>query len=136
MEKKKLTTGKIIGRILLGLFCLLLVVCACGAGFVLLGKEKTIAAPLSGVSLDSVADGTYEGSYSAFRWSNTVSVTVKDHRIVAIEQIKPQVLAKPETISSLIDRVLEAQNTNVDIVSSATADKKAFLSAVEDALNP
>ena len=136
MEKKKSTTGKIIGRILLGFFCLLLVVCACGAGFVLLGKEKTIAAPLSGVSLDSVADGTYEGSYRAFRWSNTVSVTVKDHRIVAIEQIKPQVLATPETISSLIDSVLAAQNTNVDTVSGATADTKAFLSAVEDALNP
>lgn len=136
MEKKKLTAGKIICRILLGLLCLVLLVCACGAGFVLLGKEKTIAAPLTGVSLDTVADGTYEGSYRAFRWSNTVSVTVKDHRIVAIEQIKPQALAKPETILALIDRVLEAQNTNVDTVSGATADKKAFLSAVENALNP
>jgi len=135
MEKKKLTAGKIILRIFLWLIGIFAVVCICGAAFVILGKDKTMTAPLSGLSLESVANGTYEGSYSGFRWSTKVAVTVEDHKIVAIEELKPQVFAKPETIDALISGVLAAQDTDIDTVSSATADTKAFLSAVEDALN-
>jgi len=136
MEKKKMTFGKLIGRILLGLVCLFLFVCICGKAFLLLGKEQTIHAPLTGISLVNIQDGTYEGQYRAFRWSNTVLVTVKDHRITEIEQTKPQVIAAPETIQKLIESVVSAQDTNVDVVSGATADTHAFLRAVEDALNP
>jgi len=136
MEKKKLTAGKVILRIFLGMLAFVLVISMIGAGFILLGKNKTIHAPLSGITLASVADGTYEGSYSGFRWSNTVSVTVQDHKIVGIEQVKPQVVAKPETIDQLIANVVSAQSTDIDVVSGATADTRAFLSAVEDALKP
>ncbi|HWQ96954.1 MAG TPA: FMN-binding protein [Clostridia bacterium] len=136
MEKKKLTAGKIILRIFLSIISVILVICLCGAGFILLGKNKTIHAPLNGISLSSVADGTYEGSYSGFRWSNTVSVKVQDHKIVGIEQIKPQVVASQDTIDKLIASVETAQSTEIDVVSGATADTRAFLSAVEDALNP
>ena len=135
MEKRKLTAGKVILRIFLGLICLILVVCICGVAFLFLGKSQTMATPLNGITLASVADGTYEGSYSGFRWSNTVSVTVKDHQIVAIEQVKPQVVASQETIDTLIANVLAAQSTQIDVVSGATADTRAFLRAVEDALN-
>jgi uncharacterized protein with FMN-binding domain len=136
LEKKKLTAGNIILRIFLSIISVILVICLCGAGFILLGKNKTIHAPLNGISLSSVADGTYEGSYSGFRWSNTVSVTVQDHKIVGIEQIKPQVVASQDTIDKLIASVETAQSTEIDVVSGATADTRAFLSAVEDALNP
>jgi uncharacterized protein with FMN-binding domain len=136
LEKKKLTAGNIILRIFLSIISVILVICLCGAGFILLGKNKTIHAPLNGISLSSVADGTYEGSYSGFRWSNTVSVTVQDHKIVGIEQIKPQVVASQDTIDNLIASVETAQSTEIDVVSGATADTRAFLSAVEDALNP
>ena len=136
MERKKQTAGKVILRVFLILLALLLLLAAGGMAFVLLGKAKTEQATLAGVSLQSVADGTYEGSYSAFRWSNTVEVTVKNHHIVSIEQTKPQTIAKPETIEKLIESVIAAQNTNLDAVSGATLDQKAFLFAVEDALNP
>lgn len=135
MEKKKLTAGKIILRIFLSIISVILVICICGAGFIMLGKNKTIHAPLSGISLASVADGTYEGSYSGFRWSNTVSVTVADHKIVDIQQVKPQVVASQDTIDKLVASVVSSQSTDIDVVSGATADTKAFLSAVENALN-
>lgn len=136
MDKKKMTAGKVILRIFLVLLSLFLLAAAGGAAFVFLGKAQTAAVTLSGVSPQSVADGTYEGNYSAFRWSNTVEVTVKDHRIVSIDYTKPQALAKPETIEALTEHVIATQNTMLDGVSSATLDSKAFLSAVEDALNP
>ena len=135
MEKKKLTAGKIILRIFLSIISVILVICIFGAGFVMLGKNKTIHAQLNGISLASVADGTYEGSYSGFRWSNTVAVTVADHKIVDIQQVKPQVVASQDTIDKLVASVVSSQSTDIDVVSGATADTKAFLSAVEDALN-
>jgi len=135
MEKKKLTAGKSILRIFLSIISVILVICIFGAGFVMLGKNKTIHAPLNGISLASVADGTYEGSYSGFRWSNTVAVTVADHKIVDIQQVKPQVVASQDTIDKLVASVVSSQSTDIDVVSGATADTKAFLSAVEDALN-
>ena len=136
MEQKKLTVGKVILRIFLGLVGIVLLFCICGIGFALLGKNKTMTTPLNGIALETVADGTYEGSYSGFRWSNTVSVTVQDHKITAIEQVKPQVVASQDTITKLIDSVISSQSTDIDVVSGATADTRAFLSAVEDALNP
>ena len=103
--------------------------------FLLLCKEKTLNNELKGVDLQSVADGSYVGHYNGYRWSNTVEVTVKDHQITNIDVNKPQVFAKEETIQTLTDRVVSKQSTNVDAVSGATADSKAFLQAVENALN-
>ncbi len=135
MEKKKLTAGKIILRIFLWLIGTFTVVCICGVAFLFLGKSQTLSVPLDGVSLESVADGTYEGSFRGYRWSNTVSVTVKDHQIVDVVQIKPQVITKEDTIDTLVSRVIAAQNTDIDVITGATVSSKAFLSAVEDALD-
>jgi len=135
MEKRKLTAGKVILRIFLWLIGIFAVVCISFAAFLFLGKSQTMATPLDGVSLESVSDSAYEGSYSGFRWSNTVSVMVKDHQIIDVVQIKPQAITKGDTIDTLIARVIAAQDTDIDVVTGATVSSKAFLSAVEDALN-
>ena len=103
-------------------------------GFALLGRQPTYDLTLAGVSAAGVADGTYTGEYAAFRFSNTVAVTVKDQAIRDIQVVKPQVLAKEATITALRDEVLAAQSTAVDTVASATIDSKAYLKAVENAL--
>ena len=102
--------------------------------FILLGKENALQLTTGEMPLPDVKDGVYTGSYQSFRWSNTVEVTVKDHKIVDIRVLKPQVFAKEETYEVLAKRVLEAQSTDVDAVSGATVDTKAYLKAVENAL--
>jgi uncharacterized protein with FMN-binding domain len=102
--------------------------------FVLLGKDAAIGITLENVPLNNVADGVYDGSYSGFRWSNTVEVTVKDHEITNVTVTHPQVFMKPETVDTLTERIVTQQQTDVDVVSGATADSKAFLKAVENAL--
>lgn len=129
---KKRTWLKVVW-IILGVFALLVVAIL---GFALLGKGSTESLKLSGATAAALEDGVYSGSYDAFRWSNAVEVTVKDHRIESIRVTKPQVVAKPETIEALTSRVLQSQSTEVDTVSSATIDSKAFLKAVENALTP
>ena len=123
------------GKVLLIFVAVIALVSMIMAGFVLLGKTKTLAASPAGISAALVADGTYEGHYSAFRWSNAVEAALKNHQISAIYKTHPQVFSKPETIQTLINRVLTAQDTKVDGVSGATADSNAFLLAVENALN-
>ena len=123
-------------KALLIILIVLVVIIGAFSGFILLGKSRTLNLTLNGVSLSAVADGVYTGSYSGFRWSNTVEVTVKDHRITDIAVVKEQVIITPETAAALKDEVLEAQNTQVDAVASATVTSKAYLKAVENALNP
>lgn len=128
-----------LSRLLRALLCvgIALGVAAGGiAAFALLGKERTLHAPLTVVTAQNLPDGVYAGAYRAFRFSNGVAVAVQDGRITDIRQVSTQVVAKPETIVLLTQRVLAAQSTQVDAVSGCTVDSKAFLLAVEDALTP
>lgn len=102
--------------------------------FVIGGKDATINQKVGDVNLAVVDDGVYTGNYAALRWSNTVEVTIKNHAITDIKVTSPQVLANPETADTMTQEVLAAQNLQVDAVSGATADSKAFLKAVENAL--
>ncbi|PKM72184.1 MAG: FMN-binding protein [Firmicutes bacterium HGW-Firmicutes-16] len=125
---------KILKGVLIGLLVLALIFGGLMT-FVLLGKEKVMGTEIGTIDLSSVADGVYEGSFSGYRWSNEVKVSVKDHQIIEVEVIKAQIFAKPETINKLTEEVIGAQSLQVDSVSSATADSKAFLKAIENALS-
>ncbi len=126
--------GKIIKRGLLYIFIMLILVIAGFMAFILLGKEKTLRLSTGDTQILPAEDGIYIGSYQGLRWSNTVEVTVKANKIENIRILKPQIFAKQETIDTMTQRILSKQSTEVDIVSGATADCKAYLKAVENAL--
>ena len=132
VSTKKRTWLKVVW-IILAIFALIIVAVL---GFAMLGKGSTESLKLSGANAAALEDGVYPGKYDAFRWSNAVEVTVKDHQIEAIQVTKPQVAAKPATIEELTNHVLQSQSTAVDTVSGATIDSKAYLKAVENALTP
>lgn len=123
-----------VWKVLLGILAAIVLIVGAFFTFVLAGKEKAINLALENVALDTISDGVYEGSYSGWRWSNTVEVTVKDHQITGIDVVKSQAFIKPETVEALTQGVISGQSVDVDAVSSATADSHAFLKAVEDAL--
>ncbi len=127
--------GKIVKRIILLIIIFLMLIVVGFLMFVLMGKDKTLQLSTGNTPISVAEDGVYTGSYRGFRWSNTVEVTVKDHEIKGIRILKAQVFAKQETIDSMTQRILSAQSTEVDVVSGATADSKAYLKAVENALN-
>lgn len=131
--KKEHKKGR-VWKVLLGILAAIVLIVGAFFTFVLAGKEKAINLALENVALNTISDGVYEGSYSGWRWSNTVEVTVKDHQITGIDVVKPQVFIKPETVEALTQGVINGQCVDVDAVSSATADSHAFLKAVEDAL--
>ncbi len=97
------------------------------------GLEETTSLEIHSFDLSRIPDGTYTGSYSSFRWTTTVQVTVKDHSISEIDATKLQSGRAP-LVNDLTEDVCEAQDNDVDVVSGATASSNAFLKALEIAL--
>ena len=90
---------------------------------------------LNGIDLSGVPDGVYTGAYDFKRWSNTVVIHVNDHRISSIEIDKDVTGANVTDCSGeVFRRVLEAQDTIVDVISGAFVTSKAYLKAIENAL--
>lgn len=100
------------------------------------GLNEAVNVSVGGIDLSKVADGSHTGSYEYKRWSTTVNVDVRDHRIERIDIVKDVGAAQfTQCADETVQRVLDAQDTQVDAVSGVTATSKAYLKAIEDALS-
>lgn len=97
------------------------------------GLKQTAAMDIEAVDLTQIPDGSYTGSYNSYRWSTTVEVTLKDHRITDILSVKIQ-SGRDDLVKQLKETVMLQQTSDVDAVSGATASSNAYLKAVENAL--
>lgn len=83
-----------------------------------------------------VKDGTYKGSANGYGGKDTVNVTVSKKTMTAIDIVS----APGETDSffqrakGVIDEMLTAQSTDVDVVSGATYSSNGIIGAVKNAL--
>ena len=109
-------------------FCAFLVAIAAMA---FLGRGQTAKLTIADVDLDRVPNGTFLGTYSAYRFTNIVEVTVENHVIVNINVVKTQ---REEISEILKSEIIESQSMAIDAVSGASLDRNAFLKAVEIAL--
>ena len=99
------------------------------------GLSEGMKVTLTGIDLSNIPDGSYSGSYEYKRWSNSVIVHVSDNRITGIEVDKDvSGAAVTDAFNEIVNRVIAAQDTTVDAVSGATVTSKAYLKAIEDAL--
>ncbi len=137
MEKKR--KGKMIGWII-ALVIIAIVGIGGGIGWSNLSKEHKEARnlPLDGVDFSRLKDGTYIGEYEGgmYKWrANKAKVTVISGKVTAIESLNSSDPgAKNTDQAKLFDRVIEAQSLQVDAISGATLTSKAYLKAVENAL--
>jgi len=125
---------KLLFKIIICASVVFIIAVAGGAFFLTRGLHEARDIEVMGVDMSSLEDGTYEGKYTRGRWTNEVSVTVKDNRITDIEVVKSVLFERPEVTEELLKRVVEKQDTTVDVVSGATVTSKAYLKAIEDAL--
>ena len=90
---------------------------------------------LNGIDLSNISDGNYTGTYEHGRWTNTISVNVKNHQITGIDIVKDVAAAGiTNCADEVFRRVMEKQSTQIDVVSGATVTTKAYLKSIEDAL--
>lgn len=115
---------------------LLLMVLICAGGFFYLsrGLEAGENVVINGLDVSTLPDGFYQGKYEHGRWTNEVKVTVKAQKITAIEIIDDVTIAQPGLADKIFGEVIQAQNTKVDAVSGATVTSKAYLKAIENAI--
>jgi uncharacterized protein with FMN-binding domain len=122
-------------KIVLAVVLVLVVLVASFVIYISAGLKSGANVVLSGIAPSKAGDGTYTGKYSAGRWSNELTVTIQDGKITEIKLVDDVTFAKDETTNAVFQRVIEAQNTTVDVVSGATVTSKAYLKAIENALN-
>lgn len=98
------------------------------------GLDKGQKAVVGSINLSAINDGTYEGNYALNRWTNTVKVTVKEHKITEIVVVKDVVFKLDAVTKGVFTEVIKKQSLDIDIQSGATVTTKAYLKAIEDAL--
>lgn len=117
--------------IVLGIIACLLIVALC---LIMNGLSEVANTSPGSVDLSVLPDGSYTGTYDFKRWTNTLTVQVKDHQITDIRVDKDVMVPPPQCAELTFSRVMQAQSTQVDAVSGATATSKAYLMAIAQAL--
>ncbi len=114
-----------VNRIWLSLLCLILAVTVMTP----VGATKAYAAE------GTWYDGTYEGTGTGFRGDITLSVTIADGKISAVEEVSQGETASYwENAKALFDTIVSQQSTQVDSVTGATKSSEGIKAAVDDAL--
>ena len=126
--KKGIKALLIVGIVIAALIGIL----AIGA-FSGMGAVRRLA--INPVDLAGIEDGVYSGSFRKGRFSYSVQVTVKDHRLQAVESTGGR-QAQDAVIRQIFARMVEVQSVQVDTVSGASLTTRAVSKAVENALNP
>lgn len=87
------------------------------------------------IDLSKLADGLYVGSFHKGRWTYDVEVTVRDHRIAAIVNTNTRMQNIKDWNEKAASSIVDQQSVQIDVVSGATLNTKAFSKAVEVALS-
>ena len=118
-----------IGRKVVIIFLFVgLVIIGCSTAY----KSITVRTP----DLTQIPDGKYNGLYdlSGTPVKVILDVTVQDHKITNIKIVKHFCSPIGKKAENIIDRVIEKQSLEVDVVSGATGSSMSILKAVENAL--
>jgi len=86
--------------------------------------------------ISAKTDGTYRGEvdFKSTPISVIVDVVLQNHVITTVNIIKHTCSPIGKRAEVVVDKILETQSLNVDVVSGATVSSKAILKAVEEAL--
>lgn len=122
-------------KILIGVALVLIIILIGGIFYLIHGLNEGRNSELNGIVPSQLEDGVYNGSYHAGRWSNQLYVKVENQKISEINIKNDVTFTKSGVSDELFNKVIEAQNTKVDLVSGATVTSKAYLKSIEDALN-
>ncbi len=127
---------KIWKKILIGFAIFVGLIIIFGVAFFFRAQQmvKVIdSAVIQDVDLTQIEDGVYAGEFGEFLVDVKLEVTVQDHQITKIDVVEQRAGPGYEALET-IDRIIEAQSPNVDVVSGATGSSKSIMLAVQKAL--
>lgn len=91
--------------------------------------------PIKNIDLTKVSDGIYKGDAHAGNYTYKVRVTVEDHKIVNIEGVDNRKSPYVTYAEGVFTKIIKQQKVDVDTITGATTTSKAFMKAVESALD-
>lgn len=98
------------------------------------GLKQAAAVELKGLDGLVLEDGGYTGIYEYKRWSNVLNVRVSGGKIVEINIVDDVDYVDPIVTEELFDKVIKAQDTEIEVIAGATATSRSYLKAIENAL--
>lgn len=125
---------KVLLKVFIGFIGILGVIVIVAVIVLMNGMEKGKSVEINQINLENVEDGTYSGSYDLTRWSNSVVVTVANHRIKKIEVVEDVLIQLDELTQRLFNNVIMEQSLDVDIETGSTVTSLAYLKSIENAL--
>lgn len=116
--------------------CFLLIVLILSASFIYFyrGVRETANISIEDIKIENIRDGRFSGEYSGGRWSNTVSLSVSEGRIISLTLDREPLIHSGDIHEELFRRILKEQSLDIERVSGATVSSNAILKAVEGAL--
>ncbi len=102
-------------------------------GIIIPEQQEFDRLEIESIDLSRVPDGTYYGRAETIMAAAKVIVIVENQRIVRIDLVK-HVHSNGEVAEAVLDRVLDEQCLQVDVIAGATTSSLVLLKAVEDAL--
>ena len=88
---------------------------------------------VSTIYLNSLEDGTYQGSYAVFPVKVKVEVDIRKNTIEDIKIIEHD-NGKGKAAEEIVNTIIEKQTIDVDIIAGATYSSRVIQKAVEAAL--
>jgi uncharacterized protein with FMN-binding domain len=137
LKSKRKGKGKIVLVIVLILIAFLGIGGAIACSYITKEHEEARNLPIEAINFNKLNNGTYVGEYAGgmYKWrTNKVQVTVSSGKVTGIKVLEHKQNQRPEIMGQLYDRVIKAQSLQVDTISGATLDTKAYLKSVENAL--
>jgi len=122
-KKWLLIIGIIVGVFIIGMFY-----------YAMAGMQEIKEMVITDIDLSQVKDGVYTGEFKGNRWSNAVEVSVEGHKITEVKILDDFGIPIHEISKKLIESIKEKQSLNVDAISQATINTKAYLKSIENAL--
>lgn len=104
--------------------------------FMFFGMSDIKKYTISNINVSGIPDGEYTGVHKKGRWNCEVKVTVHGGKITEVDMVSPLKPDDPDDSinEKLKNTLLENQNLQFEAVSGASIHTKAFLKAVENAL--
>lgn len=100
-------------------------------------RNDALSVTINEIDLSTLEDGRYYGYYDGgihgYR-ENSVEVTIRNNEIVDIKNTLNNEKKSDEFLEELYQRVIEHQSLEIDAISTATLTTKAYLKAIENAL--
>ena len=103
--------------------------------YLMRGLDEVANETINPMPIEQLEDGTYIGSYTKYRWKNTLEVRIEAGQIVSIIVIDDVSFSNDQIQTILFERIMTENTLEVDTVVSATVTSKAYLKAIEDALS-